>query len=138
MPRPLRTRPMNRNDCRQRAATAREHLAVARKRSEVADTQPGPSEMAQVAASNAVLAGTAAADALCGAVLGECSHEQDHRTATSLLRRVEGADGLAAKLQRLLADKSALQYGGYCTDAVARTSVAQAHALVEALGAHDL
>ncbi|GAB3224655.1 hypothetical protein GCM10027586_13190 [Kineococcus gypseus] len=138
MPKPLRTWSMSRTDCLQRAATAREHLAVARERLEVANAEPGPSEMAQVAASNAVLAAIAAADAVCGSTLGECSGEQDHRTATALLRRVQGADELVAKLQRLLADKTALQYGGYCTDAVARASVSRAEALVRALDQHGL
>lgn len=138
MPKAMRTRAMTRTDCQHRAATAKEHLAVARERSQVADTRPGPSGTAQVAASNAVLAAIAAADAICGSVLGECSNEQDHRTATSLLKRVPGGEVLATKLHRLLADKTALQYGGFCTDAVARTSISQATALVQALDSYDL
>ncbi|WP_345711394.1 hypothetical protein [Kineococcus glutinatus] len=129
---------MSSTDCRQRAATAREHLVVARERLDVATAEPGPSEMAQVAASNAVLSGIAATDAICGSALGECSSEQDHRTATALLKRVHGADELATKLQRLLADETAIQYGGYCTDAVARASVSRAEALVEALSRYHL
>ncbi|GAA2579062.1 hypothetical protein GCM10010435_64870 [Winogradskya consettensis] len=129
---------MNAIDSKQRAATAREHLAVARERLEVADIAPGPSEMAQVAASNAILSGIAAADAICGTVLGECSSDPDHRAASQMLRRVQGADGLAAKLQQLVADKTAIQYGGYCTNSVARASVARAEALVNALQQHGL
>jgi hypothetical protein len=56
-----------------------------------------------VAAALAVLAGIAASDATCCVVLGERSRGQDHRQATSLLRRVE-PDGktLARDLARLL------------------------------------
>lgn len=129
---------MNSTDCQQRAATAREHLAVARERLEIANIAPGPSEMAQVSASNAILSGIAAADAICGSVLGECSNEQDHRAASQMLRRVQGSDGLPAKLQQLVADKTAIQYGGYCTSAVARSSVTRAEALVNALPAYGL
>lgn len=129
---------MSSADCRQREGTAREHLDVARERQEVADARPDPSETAQVAASNAVLAGIAAADAICGTVLGVCSDEQDHRTANALLKQVKGAEGLVVELQRLLADKTAVQCGGCCTDAVARASVAQAGALVDAPRTHGL
>ncbi|MEI4272828.1 hypothetical protein TEK04_13950 [Klenkia sp. LSe6-5] len=125
-------------DCRQRAGTAREHLTVARERLLAAEAAPGPSEVAQVAASNAVLAGIAAADAICGTALGETSGEQDHRAAIAQLKRVAASGPLVTKLTRLLADKTALQYGGYCTHETARRAVDQATVLVDALRSHHL
>ena len=99
--------------------------------------EPDPSAAAQVAASNAISAGIAATDAICGAVLGERANDQDHRAAVELLATVK-PDGstLAGKRRRLLKDKSLLQYGGFCTSAVARTAVRDAQALVDALGTY--
>lgn len=79
-------------------------------------------------------AGIAATDAICGAVLGERANDQNHRAAVELLATVK-PDGstLAGKLRRLLKDKSLLQYSGYCTSAVARTAVRDAHARVDAM-----
>jgi hypothetical protein len=65
--------------------------------------KPDPCAEAQVAASNAISAGIAATDAICGAVLGERSSDQDHRVAVDLLATVQ-PDGsrLAGKLRRIL------------------------------------
>ena len=121
-------------EVRQRAGAAREHLQVALERVEYADGTADPSATAQVAASNAISAGIAATDAICGAVLGERANDQDHRSAVELLSTVEpGGSALASRLRRLLKDKSLLQYGGFCTPAVARTAVRDAQALVDAL-----
>lgn len=126
-------------ELRQRAGTAREHLQVARERLALVEGKPDPSAAAQVAASNAISAGIAATDAICGAVLGERANDQDHRAAVELLASVK-PDGstLAGKLRRLLKDKSLLQYGGYCTTAVARTAVRDAQALVDAMGIYGI
>lgn len=103
-------------DVRQRAATAREHLQVAHERLEMCQGQVGPSSETQVAASNAVSAAIAAADALCGHALGQRAAGQDHRDAVTMLKSVTGAGpALAPKLARLLNDKTLLQYGGFCT-----------------------
>ena len=113
---------------------AREYLQVALERVEYGDGTADPSAAAQVAASNAISAGIAATDAICGAVLGERANDQDHRSAVELLSTVEpGGSALASRLRRLLKDKSLLQYGGFCTPAVARTAVRDAQALVDAL-----
>jgi len=121
-------------EVRQRAGAAREHLQVALERVEYGDGTADPSAAAQVAASNAISAGIAATDAICGAVLGERANDQDHRSAVELLSTVEpGGSALAGRLRRLLKDKSLLQYGGFCTPAVARTAVRDAQALVDAL-----
>ena len=102
------------------------------------DGKPDPSAEAQVAASNAISAGIAATDAICGTVLGEHANH-DHRVAIELLATVK-PDGatLAGKLRRLLKDKSLLQYGGYCTPAVARRAVRDAQALVNAMGNYGI
>lgn len=105
-------------DLRQRAGTAREHLQVALERLAYAEGQADPSAAAQVAAANAISAGIAATDAICGAVLGERANDQDHRAAVELLATVRpGGATLARRLRRLSKDKSLLQYGGYCTPA---------------------
>ncbi len=126
-------------DVRQRAGTAREHLQVALERLALVDGKSDPSAEAQVAASNAISAGIAATDAICGAVLGERASDQDHRAAVDLLATVQ-PDGskLAGKLRRILKDKSLLQYGGYCTSAVARTAVRDAQSLVDAMGNYGI
>ena len=134
-----RTVKMSPSDLRQRAGTAREHLQVALERLALVDGKADPSAEAQVAASNAISAGIAATDAICGAVLGERANDQDHRAAVELLATVK-PDGttLASRLRRLLKDKSLLQYGGYCTPAVARKAVRDAQALVDAMGSYGI
>lgn len=123
----------------QRAGTAREHLQVALERLNYVDGMADPSAEAQVAASNAISAGIAATDAICGTVLGERANDQDHRAAVELLATVK-PDGatLAGKLRRLLKDKSLLQYGGYCTPAVARKAGRDAQSLVDAMGNYGI
>lgn len=132
MARTVKTTP---SDLHQRAGTAREHLQVALERLALVEGKPHPSAAAQVAASNAISAGITATDAICGAVLGERANDQDHRAAVELLATVK-PDGstLAGKFRRLLKNKSLMQYGGYCTTAVARTAVRDAQALVDAMG----
>jgi len=136
MARTVKTTP---TDLRQRAGTAREHLEVALERLALVDGKLEPSAAAQVAASNAINAGIAATDAICGAVLGERANDPDHRAAVDMLATVK-PDGstLAGKLRRLLKNKSLLQYGGYCTSAVARTAVRDAQALVDAMGNYGI
>jgi hypothetical protein len=66
---------------------------------------------AHVAAALAVLAGIAAADAICGLTLAKWSRGQDHAQAVELLGDVALRDAtLPAKLRRLLADKDAAHY----------------------------
>lgn len=63
------------------------------------------------AASNAVLAGIAAADAVCCAVLGQ-QNVGGHEGAVPLLKNVRGADKAAGALKRLIDIKSRVQYLG--------------------------
>lgn len=65
--------------------------------------------IANVVGSLAVLAGIAAADAICGRALGERSASESHTDAVDLLGRVKG-DRLAPTLRRLLQSKSDTQY----------------------------
>ncbi|RFA07576.1 hypothetical protein B7R21_15430 [Subtercola boreus] len=118
----------------QRAGTAREHLQVAEERLEYSALTAIPSAEAQVAASNAISAGIAASDAICGKALGERSNESDHRVAVALLASVHpGGAELSSRLARLLADKSQHQYGGYVTRKRAEKAVKHAKILVDAM-----
>lgn len=85
-----------------------------------------------VAAALAVLAGIAAADAICGLTLGQWSRGQDHSQAVALLGDVALSDPtLPAKFRRLLADKDAVHYSSsLITVEKATTMVRQAAALV--------
>ncbi len=85
-----------------------------------------------MAAALGVLAGIAAADAVCGLSLGKWSRGQDHRQAVDLLRDVALRDTtLPAKLGRLLADKDAAHYSpSLITVDKARTMVRHAAALL--------
>ena len=95
---------------RARLNEARLYLAAA----ELLDL--GASAENKVAGSNAILAGVAAADAICGLVLGERSSGDDHAQAVTLLRRATHPSTKAANsLRRLLTRKTPVQYG---TDAI--------------------
>lgn len=87
---------------------------------------------AHVAAALAVLAGIAAADAICGLSLGKWSRGQDHAQAASLLGKVALRDQtLPTKLRRLLADKDAAHYSStLITVEKAKAMVRQATALL--------
>lgn len=127
-----RTVTMTAADVRARAAAAREFHQVAKERVEIAPQ--GPSSEAQVAASNAVHAAIAAADALCGHAHGFHASGQDHREAVRLVRALaDGGPALARRLTRLLNAKTAFTYGGFCTRAEATRASDDAAALIEAL-----
>ncbi len=87
---------------------------------------------AHVAAALAVLAGVAAADAICGLTLGKWGRGQDHAQAAGLLAEVALHDvTLPAKLKRLLADKDAAHYSSsLITVEKATAMVRQATALL--------
>lgn len=94
-------------EARERRQYAQEQLTLA----EVGAPWP---TVAQRKASGgcAVLAGIAAADAVCCRRLGLRSREQDHRAAVALIKRVmpEGVD-LAKDLEAIIAEKDVMQYG---------------------------
>jgi hypothetical protein len=94
------------HDARVRLRDARAQLALA----DLAGAST-PEER-KAAASCAVLAGIAAADAACCKAVGERSRSQDHRDAVALVRRVmPGGPEAARQLERLLGLKDQAQYG---------------------------
>jgi hypothetical protein len=97
----------------------------------MAGPRSAPAER-KAAASSAVLAGIAAADAACCTVLGERSRSQDHRDATRLVSDITpGGVDAAKKLVRLLNIKDASQYGfGDLSGERFTAAVRQAQALV--------
>lgn len=90
------------------------------------------------AATLAVLAGIAASDAVCCAVLGQRSHGQDHRQAVSLLEQVapDGSE-LARDLERLLVIKDDAHYGLlHVSSQRAAAALRQARRLFDTAAAH--
>jgi hypothetical protein len=90
-----RTRPCGSADARARLRQARLYLEVA---TLVASDEPG--EHATVATANAVLAGIAAADAMCCAIAGERFRGDDHRRAAEYLGQVTGDTACAGGAAR--------------------------------------
>jgi len=84
-----------------------------RELAEVGSLEDSPAGQ-KAATSCAVLAGIAASDAACCALLGRCSRSSNHADAVSLLKQIvpDGPEA-ARELERLLAFKSAAQYGLY-------------------------
>ena len=96
------------------SAEARARLRAARAYLEVAELvldEPG-GEFANVSAGLSVLAGIAAADAICARGLGEIHRGQQHRDAARLVERaVPDGPKLAATFLRLIDLKDAAHYG---------------------------
>lgn len=100
-----REQPCTRDDAGTRLADARSMLVVADLVVDD-DTIPG------VAAALAVLAGIAASDAACCAVLGSRHRGQNHLDAAKLLETVEpNGPTMAKDLRRLLSRKDDAHYG---------------------------
>lgn len=93
------------------AAYVTARSAGARRFFEVAALVADEEGFEQAASALYVLAGIAAADAICGHRLGEISRGQDHRQAVSLLSEVRETDESAKALGRLLDLKDAAHYG---------------------------
>lgn len=103
-----RTQPCGPTEAAARIAHARKYLEVA----SIVATEKETAESNSVAASLAVLAGIAAADAACCQALGRRSRSQNHRDAEALLAQVHpGGPGAAKALQRLLDVKDVAHYG---------------------------
>lgn len=100
-----RTRPMTRTDVARRALHARQFLETA---TDAAALHHGNTN---VVTSNAVLAGIAAADAICGHALQECARGEAHDEAVKLLESASPHGGdYARDLRRLLAIKTSSHY----------------------------
>ncbi|CAN5447252.1 hypothetical protein BH10ACT7_BH10ACT7_04110 [soil metagenome] len=108
-----------------RAQQARDFLETAQLALEI-----GPNS----AASNAVLAGIAAGDAICGKALGIRSHSGSHGDAVAIVRRAHGGESAANHLKALVALKSAAAYEPrMVTAAKASEAVQHAERLVVAM-----
>lgn len=110
MPRTHRTASYTPNEAKKRAAIAMAYLEAAecilKERSGLKEAN------LSVAAGNAVLAGIAASDAICGQRLRKVHRGDDHRGAIDLLRNaVPDGRQLSTKLGRLLDLKDEAHYG---------------------------
>lgn len=102
----LRVRLMGAADVSTRRADARSYLEAARLFAE--STTPADWK---TAGSNAVLGGIAAADAICGHVLGHHHRGEDHAAARKLLDQACSPDTRpGGHLKRLMDEKSNFQY----------------------------
>ncbi|HEY5943355.1 MAG TPA: hypothetical protein VIT89_10920 [Solirubrobacterales bacterium] len=115
---------------RQRLAQARSYMDVARL---TADERDPNLEYAAVAASVAILAGIAAADAACCQALGRRSRSDNHHDAEALLAEITPGGKEAAKHLRQLIDiKDTAHYGFLSiTAAQLKRALRQAQHLVE-------
>lgn len=103
-----RTRPAGLPEARSRLRSARAYLEVA----DLVLEEHERKEFLNVAAGLAVLAGVAAADAICSRRLGQIHRGDDHRAASELLRQATpDGDKLAATFLRLIDVKDAAHYG---------------------------
>lgn len=102
-----RTQTCGRDEAKTRILDAKGQLELAA----LVDASSAP-EQRKAAASCAVLAGVAAADAACCKALGERSRSQDHRNASKLLGQISpGGSDAAKQFDRLLGLKDESQYG---------------------------
>lgn len=115
---------------RQRLGHARSFLEVAELTADVSD----PSlEYGSVAASVAILAGIAAADAACCQELGKRSRSENHHDAEALLEQITpGGKRAASQLRQLIDLKDTAHYGFININAPQlKRSLRQAQHLVE-------
>ena len=104
-----RTRKMTAAEVRTRAQHAHAFLTAADLVLDLGN-DAGIDDLGNTVGSLAVLAGIAAGDAICGAVLGERSAGPDHGEAVAMLRRTEPGKRLAQHLGRLIDSKTEIQY----------------------------
>lgn len=124
-PRRFHTRPSDRAEARGRLRVGRKYLEAA----DLLSDEVG--ETVNVCVGVAVLAGIAAADAICAIALEERYSGPDHQAAAALLARVDAT--LGKRLSRLIALKSESQYGAGLLSAHDRTvALREASALIEA------
>lgn len=123
-PKKFATRPADRRWARGRRDVGRKYLEVA----ELVESEDR--QAVNVCVGLAVLAGIAAADAICASALGESYSGTDHAAAASLLERVDG--DLGRKLRSLIALKPAAHYGNtLLTPGQRLTALRAARALVD-------
>ncbi len=125
---------MTRADALTRAKHARGFVSAAEIITEFAD-EIGDEAVSTVVSSLAVLAGIAAADAICGVTLKQRSSSDDHAEAVRMLATISprGKD-YARDLRRLVAAKSGVQYSPrLVSPAVARDLTKYARRLVNGM-----
>ena len=114
---------------RQRLAHAKNFLEVAEL---AADENDVSLEYGGVAASIAILAGIAAADAACCRQLGRRSRSDNHHDAEALLVEImPGGRYAASQLRQLIDIKDTAHYGFIVTAPQLKRSLRQARSLVE-------
>lgn len=118
------------SQARQRLAHAKSFLEVAELAVDVADPAL---EYGSVAASVAILAGIAAADAACCQVLGRRSRSDDHHDAEALLAEITpGGKRASGQLRKLITLKDTAHYGFISVTAPQlKQSIRQAQQLVD-------
>jgi hypothetical protein len=128
--RSARTQACGPTEARRRLDHARSFLEVAEL---TADTDDLSLEYASVAASIAILAGIAAADAACCQELGRRSRSENHHDAEALLAAITpGGKRAASQLRQLIEIKDTAHYGFITvTAATLKRSLRQARHLVE-------
>jgi hypothetical protein len=125
-----RTQECGETQAHQRLAHARSFLDVAELTADVNDPNL---EYGSVAASVAILAGIAAADAVCCHLLGRRSRSDNHHDAEDLLCEITaGGKRAAGQLRKLITLKDAAHYGFISVSAAQlKQSIRQARQLVE-------
>ena len=125
---------MTRADALTRAKHARGFVSAAEIITEFAD-EIGDEAVSTVVSSLAVLAGIAAADAICGVTLKQRSSSDDHAEAVRMLATVSPRGNDSARdLRRLVAAKSGVQYSPrLVSPAVARDLTKYARRLVDGM-----
>lgn len=133
-----RSTAMTRADALARAQHARGFATAAEIVSEFAE-EVGDDAVTTVVSSLAVLAGIAAADAICGVALRQRSSSDDHAQAVRMLASVApNGESYARDLRRLIAAKSGVQYSPrLVSPAVARDLTRYARRLVDGME-HEL
>ena len=104
-----RTRAMTRAEVQVRAQHAHSFIQAADLVDQLGE-EAGIPQIGNTIASLAVLAGIAASDAMCGAILGTRAAGEGHSEAVDLLRSTEPGKRLAAHLRRLIDAKTEVQY----------------------------
>jgi hypothetical protein len=134
MPRIQKTAPYTLHEASKRADVAMAYLEAAASKIEGGELKD---EDLSVVAGNAILAGIAASDAICGSRLGKIHRGDDHGQAVELLKSAT-PDGktLSLKLARLLDVKDQAHYGigmslSKATDALKAARILVARARVE-------
>jgi hypothetical protein len=127
----VKVRAMTRADAVVRQQHARAFFTAAELVSELGD-DAGMTNTGNTIGSLAVLAGIAAADAICGATLGHRAAGDSHADAVKLVKQAVPGTNYSAQLRRLIDSKSESQYStSLITDARAAELMVSAQKLLD-------